>query len=182
MIGSRKVFILISVALSSCAAKQLKCEPAPVIYPPYVLDFTQTYRENALRFLNGDGPDDGTCTIGPKLLLYGAEYNLTRISACICLHIPEYAPVNCSDPTTPTCPKILPLVDTETIGHWFLRVGRTLSDAPPNGCCVDGMIRWIFSNGTTGVNRHLCTCFKVDDIEIVKEEIVCVSNSSSDDS
>lgn len=147
--------ILIVLALSSSEAKQLKWI---AVCPDCVYRPEDTFAQYALRYLNGNGPANGTCLKGVKWIHHGKDYGLPN-DACCCLMLPPAEDIDCGpDNFSPLCP-ISPLMGPdEPIKHFWQRIGKLLKVAPTNGCCPEGTFRWVFSKEMTDAEADICAC------------------------
>lgn len=152
--------ILVIFAFYSSEAKQ---STVPAICPDCNTSLEDTVAMVAGRLLNADppGPEDGVCLSGQKWIHYGRDYGYKN-NACCCIPVPTYPPCGHKS-DSPKCPRVITLGFDEPLWHYNQRVGRTMLDAPTEGCCAEGSFKWIFPPFLTGAAQDICTCIKLYD-------------------
>lgn len=175
MITSNILFLLLSV-FSVCNCKRLICKP--VMCPPCRRQLNETVEQSQRFILEAQGPSDGSCEKGQKWIYYGEDYGLDN-NACCCIPVPDFPPIQC-DPLGPGvtfCPLSPAYYKDETIGEFYLRIGRLLGkSAPSNGCCRSNTFRYIFPPEITAQSADICACIE-ENMRV--EEKPCSSSSSS---
>lgn len=170
-----KIFFLL-LPITVCNCKHLVCKP--VICPPCPTQLNETTEESQLFILKAGGPSDGSCEQGKKWIYFGEDYGLDN-NACCCMPLPDYPPIEC-DPMGPGvtfCPLTPAYYRDETIGEYYLRIGRLLGNsAPTDGCCSGNTFRSIFPPAVTGLSADICTCFE-ENMRVAERP--CSSSSSS---
>lgn len=149
--------LILILLLASCSARRL--ESSTETCPKCDYDVSQTYEQVVSTFLKKNGPSDGVCTSGVKWILRGYIVGSSR-DACCCFTVPKSAPVQCNSVsyTRIMCPNLIGIKRSESFKHYFRRIGNVMDDAPSNGCCPAGTIKWIFSKNLTQAKADICMC------------------------
>lgn len=110
-------------------------------------------------------PSNGLCPPGKdKYILRGILYGNPGVDVCTCLQEPlpsKYKMACPPEEGVPVCPN-LPILHsaTETLGHYFLRVGAAFKGkSVPDGCCPSGLHRTIVAPALSGLSDNLCYCW-----------------------
>lgn len=154
--------ILVIFTFYSTEAKHSTVLP---VCPDCVSTLDDTVVTVARKYLtaNPPGPEDGVCLSGQKWIYFGKDHGFKN-NACCCIPVPTYPPIDCGHKSdSPECPRAIPLGFDEPFGHYNERVGRTVIDAPTNGCCPKGYFKWILDPFFTGAAKEICTCINLYD-------------------
>lgn len=157
-------FLTILVIFAFCFS-EAKDSTVPEVCPVCVSSIDETVIIVARRYLTADPPvpEDGVCLSGQKWIYFGKDHGYKN-NACCCIPVPTYPPIDCGHKSdSPDCPRAIPLGFDEPFSHYNQRVGRTMVDAPTNGCCHKGTFKWILDPYFTGAAEPICTCIKLYD-------------------
>lgn len=181
------LLFLLLVFSSFNEGKRLKCKV--VNCPPCEYGLNETYEEFGLKYVNGSAPEDGMCYgETTKWMFYAKHYSsdFGFHDGCCCLTPPSNnTPIQCNPNGVgiPYCPIFKATGDfkgvgpNENIGEYAIRVGQTMSNAPVNGCCLPGYMKWIFKAELTHQKQDICGCVPPSD-EFVDKTYMCVDNVS----
>lgn len=145
--------VVLLALISSCQCKRLKCDQ---VCPICDWNFDETFADVIINLIKSNGPGDGVCLYGHKwtqtVSYLGSNYNI-----CCCVDIPPFETCAATDPRV--CTPGLSSLAGELIGDFWIRTGETLKDsAPEDGCCPAGSFKYIYSKGSTGQAKDICTC------------------------
>lgn len=173
----RLILLCVLIIFNVLSSEAIKL---PQVCPDCAFSPQDSFKEFAMRYIEGNGPSDGICQSGAKVIHYGKDYNMPK-NACCCLHSPATAPIVCG-PESPQCPQALIVGTDETAEHYCRRTGKHLKGAPANGCCQSGTYKWFFGKETTGATEDICACLKpnkIADPNVNWREPTISSSSSS---
>lgn len=148
--------------LSVFIYRSSEAKKLPQVCPDCAFSPQDRFKDFAMRYLEGNGPADGICLSGGKVIHYGKDYNMPK-NACCCLLSPATAPIVCGQ-DSPQCPRALVVGIDETADHYCRRTGKHLEAAPANGCCPPGTYKWFFEKETTGAEKDICACLNTTTI------------------
>ena len=140
----------------------------------YSVDLNKTVAQNIISYFEEDGPSDGVCLTGEKVIYNGSYFGYPDEIRCVCKDdiISQYT--NCSAPNVPICPPGIPIYTGETAGAFLSRLMRSMMNiGVSDGCCLPGYQRYLtqVTNGTQTYN--LCYCASEVNPPIFPGEPIC---------
>lgn len=170
--------VVVLSSLMMIAARRLKCK-IPVC-PNCEFSLTDSFVDFALKYINGNGPSDGTCSATQrKYIFHGNDVGGNRDACCCFEDSPNVADCSSNNTKVQECPDNPGIGKREGIGAYFKRMGSFLKDAPTDGCCRGGTYKWIFPKVITGTT-DICTC--VTENKAFSEKVACIEEASSSSS
>lgn len=167
MIGVKNIVPALVLFMALGLDGGINCQELPC--PICTYTFNETYKAGSLYNIeNGGVPFGCTCAVGTVYTLFGRDFGVTQDASCCDVSPPPQTPN--SGLTCPPIPKIRP---SETVQNYYIRVGKTVKNAPTNGNCPDpNTYQFIFYSEYAESSQDICTCVTVNNY--VQKAEICV--------